>query len=250
MRGYQYEFSRHCDAVHDLETRRRKADTLLVVLREVLAGRLEEAVVLDVGASTGAIDAVLAEHAAHVTGVDIDDPAIARAKALFERPNLDFLSGDAMRLEFPDAHFDVAICMHVYEHVPDDTQLMKEIARVLKPGGVCYFSAGNRLAVMEPHYRLPFLSWLPGSLADLYMRLGRKGDRYYEAHRTYAKLKHLVEGFELIDYTRRLIAEPERYLTSYMVSPGSLKQRLALWIVDHLAWLCPGYVWILRKPPR
>ena len=42
---------------------------------------------------------------------------------------------DVCALDLPDAAFDVVICNHVLEHVPDDGQAMREILRVLRPGG-------------------------------------------------------------------------------------------------------------------
>lgn len=42
---------------------------------------------------------------------------------------------DIMALQFPDNTFDLIICNHVLEHIPDDAGAMKEIFRVLKPGG-------------------------------------------------------------------------------------------------------------------
>jgi SAM-dependent methyltransferase len=42
---------------------------------------------------------------------------------------------DVTRLELPDASFDVIFCNHVLEHVPDDLAAMRELLRVLKPGG-------------------------------------------------------------------------------------------------------------------
>ena len=90
-----------------------------------------------------------------------------------------------MNLPFGDESFDIVICSHVYEHVPDPERMFDQIHRVLKPGGVCYFSAGNRLMWNEPHYDLPLLSVLPRPLAHLYIRLAGKADRYHEKHLTY-----------------------------------------------------------------
>lgn len=42
---------------------------------------------------------------------------------------------DVQHMTFPDASFDVVICNHVLEHVPDDRKAMREIHRILNPGG-------------------------------------------------------------------------------------------------------------------
>jgi predicted SAM-dependent methyltransferase len=50
----------------------------------------------------------------------------------------DVLDMDILSLNFPDNSFDVIICNHVLEHIPDDKTAMKELFRVLKPGGVAF----------------------------------------------------------------------------------------------------------------
>ena len=172
------------------------------MLRERLGPALAEAVLLDVGASTGTIAASLAEHVRTVIGLDIDAHAIAAARERWARPNCAFRLGDAMHLDLADASVDVVLCAHVYEHVPDPQRMMREIARVLKPGGWCYFTAGNRLAIMEPHYRLPFLSIVPKWLAHRYLRLAGRGTHYYEEHLGWWGLRRLVADFRCVDYTR------------------------------------------------
>ena len=52
--------------------------------------------------------------------------------------------------------------------------------RVLADNGVLYLGLGNRLGIIEPHYKLPFLSYLPPSLADRYVRASGRADHYYE----------------------------------------------------------------------
>lgn len=246
-RGYQNDFSLHSQVVHDHAGRRRKAATILAVLREVVSD-LALARVLDVGASTGAIDAELALHCGEVCGIDIDSHAVKAARKNFVAGNLSFKIGDAMALPAADLSVDVVICAHVYEHVPNAMRLMSEIARVLKPAGVCFFSAGNRYAWTEPHYQLPLLSVVPKYVAHRYLRALGRGSHYYEAHLSYFGLRRLVRGFEVLDYTARLIDQPARYGTDYMLAPGSLRQRAAQWLVHGLPWLCPGYIWVLRKP--
>src|SRR5712664_2515761 len=190
-----------------------------------------------------------AEASGHVTGIDIHEQAIAHARRSFPRANLTFEARDGLATGFPEKSFDVITCAHVYEHVPESTRLLAEVHRLLKPGGVCYFAATNRLNLIETHYgRLPFLSLLPRPLANLYLRLLRRSDRYYEKPRTIWGLRRLARNFEVIDYTRRIIAEPERFKATDQIRPHTLAQRAALLAVDWTYWLFPTYVWLLRKP--
>jgi len=234
-------------SMFDKSGRTRKAVTTAIILKKELSLPANQAHVLVVGASSGIVDRYLADHFASVTGIDIDEQAIRFANREFQHPGLTFLIGDAMQMPFADARFDAVVCAQVYEHVPDANQLMHEIYRVLKPEGICYFAAGNRLNVMEPHYRLPFLSVIPRPLAHLYMRLAGKGSYYYEKHLSYWGLRKLVRRFRYTDYSVRTIEQPEQYGIDYMVQSGSLKQRIALMLGRYFIWLLPGYIWILRK---
>lgn len=250
-RGYQHGFSEmHAAAMYDEGGRRRKADTMVAILADHFgADRLKGLAVLDVGASTGLIDSFLAPHFGSVHGIDIDASAIAHAQSRFAaQGNLHFKQGDAMDLPYPENHFDIVICSQIYEHVPDADRMMANIHKVLKPGGVCYFAAGNRLDIHEHHYNLPFLSAIPRPLGHLYVRLAGKADYYYEKHLSYWGLRRLTRQFSIIDYTRRTIDDPERFRVDYMLKPGSPKQRLARIIARLAYWLVPGYLWLLRKP--
>jgi ubiquinone/menaquinone biosynthesis C-methylase UbiE len=220
---------------------------MLTVLKDFLLTPLSECHVLNVGGSAGAIDNFLADYAAKVVGIDIDEGAISHAQQRFQKENLEFQVADALNLPFDDASFDVVICSHVYEHVPDPVRMFDEIHRVLRPDGICYFSAGNRLMWNEPHYNLPLLAILPRPLAHLYIRMAGKADYYHEKHLTYWGLKSLVRNFRRNDYTVRLINEPSRFHTEYMLPPGSMKARAAGLFANWLYWALPGYIWVLQK---
>jgi len=124
-----------------------------------------------------------------------------------------------MNTGFDNESFDLVICAQVYEHVPDSKQLLAEIKRLLKPNGICYFAAGNRLNLIEGHYKLPFLSVIPKPLAHVYLLILGRGKYYYENHLTYWRLKRLVLQFEfdVVDYTAKVIYEPEKYSATEIV---------------------------------
>jgi hypothetical protein len=58
----------------------------------------------------------------------------------------------------------------------------------------------------------------------------------------------LVHQFERIDYTERVIKKPLIFNTEYMIRQGTVKARLARFIVQYIYGLCPSYIWLLRKP--
>jgi len=155
-----------CETVYSRQSRERKAKTIIAILRDFLDRNLQSLTLLDVGCSTGIIANYLSDYFDEVVGIDIDEPAVQYARENFSKDNIKFNLGDAMDIRYPKNSFDVVVCAHIYEHVPDVNRLMAEIHRVLKPGGICYFSAGNRLTVKEPHYNLPFLSVMPRSLQE------------------------------------------------------------------------------------
>jgi hypothetical protein len=125
--------------------------------------------------------------------------------------------------------------------------LMDEVYRVLKKEGLCYFSAGNRYMILEGHYGLPFLSWLPNPLGHLYLRWAGKGSFYYERHLSVRKLRKLVRKFHVRDYTLRVIEDPEKFSAQDLVRPDSLFHRWVRRVAPFVYPLIPTYLWVLTK---
>ena len=246
-RGYQNDFAANHVEMYSDESRVRKATTTRLILMEAFGEQLSRSNILNVGCSTGIIDAELAPYVNSLTGIDIDAKAVEFAQRTHTAPNLTFKVGDAMNIDTPDASFDIVLCAQVYEHVPDPERLMAEIERVLKPGGACYFAATNRLDPIEQHYKLPLLSVIPVSWAHLYLRMLGRGHYYYERHMTWWQLRRLVSHFEIEDVTVRILDTPARYEAGYLFSGRTLA--LARLIRRAAYWAFPGYVWLLWKSP-
>jgi ubiquinone/menaquinone biosynthesis C-methylase UbiE len=250
-REYQYGFSRRWEqASFNSEGRIRKARTILAILRAEVGPDLCDKRVIDIGASTGFIAGFLADYVESCVAIDIDEEAIAHARSSCTQSNLEFKVGDAMQTGFEDGSFDIVLCNHIYEHVPDDQKLLAEISRILVDDGFCYFTAGNRFQVMEPHYRLPLLSVIPTGWAHYYLMATGNGSHYYERHRSYWGLRNLVKDFDIVDYTKRVITRPDDYETQYMIPQGSIKQLAATFISKYLYFLVPTYIWVLKKSCR
>ncbi|WP_007518582.1 class I SAM-dependent methyltransferase [Pseudofrankia saprophytica] len=271
-RGRQLRYSEIEPRSLDEFTRRRKARKLIAVLAHFL-GRdqagpraLAGLRVLDVGCSAGFICDELAAAGADVTGVDIDVAGLRRARARFARRAW-FVQADGLSLPLATGSFDVVVMNHIYEHVVDADVLAAEVRRVLAPDGIAYLGLGNRLGIMEPHHRLPLLSWLPRGLADSYLRAAGRGEHYYERYRTRAGLRRMLAtaGLRAWDYTVPVLFAPDHFHAEADVPrlPGPLR-RLPLRgkVVDQLpvtarAWLAraalplaPTYLWVATPGPR
>lgn len=95
--------------------------------------------VLDVGCGTGEITGRLAERFAQASfiGIDLDGAHLekARARCRIFGSRVRFLAGDALALPFRDSTFDLVVCRHLLQAVPDVPGTLCEIRRVLCPGG-------------------------------------------------------------------------------------------------------------------
>src|SRR5690606_28894430 len=92
------------------------------------------------------------------------------------------------------------------EHVGGpDRQLthLREIARVLRDDGVGYLASPSRWALVEPHFKVPLLSWLPPAARDRALRASRRGKIYDISPRTRSELLELVRqaGLQATDVT-------------------------------------------------
>jgi SAM-dependent methyltransferase len=101
--------------------------------------------VLDIACGEGYGSALLARHAAHVTGADISPTAIAHARTHYaDHANLDFREADCAALPFADASFDVVVSFETLEHIEAQEAFLDGIRRVLRPGGVLAISCPNK----------------------------------------------------------------------------------------------------------
>ena len=199
---------------------------------------------LDLGCSIGVISTRLADAFGQVVGLDPLLEAIDIAHRLHPNSKAEFLNSNGLRLPFKDEAFDVIVCAQVYEHTTEPRLLVREVRRVLKPGGSCFFSGPNRLWPIEYHYGWWFIHWLPRTLLHRFCRR-RYGHPFDLVLYNYWQLRGLWQGFEKSDYTLRLIYEPGRFLEH------SLAHRWARVVPRFIAVtfrpFLPNFNWVLIK---
>lgn len=122
------------------------------VLDQLRLGRARCA--LDVGCGTGADVIAMAERmpdGGRAAGIDISEAMIAEARRRADGLGLDvsFETGEAANLPYQDASFDACRVETVLQHVPDPSRVIREMARVTRPGG--------RIAAIEVDQASAFL---------------------------------------------------------------------------------------------
>jgi SAM-dependent methyltransferase len=166
---------RKAHAVTDLPSRLWKAEKIVRLLELPKDGRRRR--LLDIGAGNGGIAHALAHHPGH----DLEVTAVDQTDLRQQTAGYSFVPVESAELPFADECFDIVVSNHVLEHVgerPAQRLHLAEMRRVLAKDGLAYLALPNRWAVMEPHYRLPFLSWLPAPMADLYVKSAGRNSHY------------------------------------------------------------------------
>jgi len=109
--------------------------------KELLAKNIS---ILDVGCGGGFISNGLAKLGLDVVGLDASEESLSIARKNDSTGTVDYLRGDANQLCISDQQFDVVLAMDFLEHVERPDQIIGEISRVLKPGGLFFFHTFNR----------------------------------------------------------------------------------------------------------
>jgi ubiquinone/menaquinone biosynthesis C-methylase UbiE len=193
-----------------------------LILKDYFNGRsFTKMRLLDVGCSSGIITDYLAGSFAKAYGVDIDKKAIPAKK--IQSKNLTFKIGDATRLNFPKNYFDVVICNHVYYYIKKQAEHVSEIYRVLKSGGICYFSGINKYSPLKPRQVLPVF------------------------YLSYWQLKNLCKQFKIYSYTGKIINNPYKYQNTKLIPFQKILSFLPITLWNMLEPVIPDFIWILKK---
>ena len=141
-----------------------------------LTEHLTEARVLDIGSGMGGFLVAATLNGMHAVGVEpsAEYCRLTRLRGLRHGLTARVIRGVGEALPCPDASFDIVLAQDILEHVRDPDTTMREMKRVLAPGGVALVTVINRLAWRDPHYHLLAVNWLPRSIGErIVERIGR-----------------------------------------------------------------------------
>lgn len=149
----------------DLENKhwwfRGRREILKNVLRQFLTQPTTRA--LDVGCGIGSNFPLLQGFAKEVEGLELDKEAVAKTHA--SNPSLKILQGEFPKVPLPKESYDLITLFDVLEHIANDKEALKEVDKILRPGG---------LAVIT----VPALPWLWTEHDELHHHFRRYRKRY------------------------------------------------------------------------
>lgn len=178
---------------------------------------------LDAGCGTGGTLAALAGMG-ELHGCDISDEALALCRL---RGLQDVRSSRIENLDFPDSSFDVVISCDVLEHVEEQRRGMGEMARVLRPGGICVVTVPAHQWLWSEHDEAlhHLRRYEAGQLRRLAEDAGLRVEKLSEA------VTLALPAIVLYRALRRLRGGRDRPKTSLVRLPGPLN-RLLIWLLD------------------
>lgn len=121
---------------------------------------------LDVGCGSGSFLRFARDLGWDVEGIDPDPSAVQAAKA----SGLKVRAGDLRQLAFQEESFDAVTMSHVIEHVPDPAALLREVRRVLKPGGLVTVVTPNARSLLHRWFRADWRGLEPPRHLQLFTR--------------------------------------------------------------------------------
>jgi SAM-dependent methyltransferase len=217
------------------------ARQILRTVQPFLRIPVEQLCVLDVGCGYGYTSIELARICQQVVGIDPSHTMIEYALSFKKNAGLKNVEFDCLPADVlpVDPCYDLVVLDNVLEHIPNQAEVLRRISQVLKPGGVVFILVPNKLWPMEVHYNLPFLSYLPLRLANLYLRITGRGSDYSDASfaPTYFGLNRLLRNCKGVSF---------RYVLPADVSLATMGQSLHYRIGVAAIRYCP-LLWIVSK---
>lgn len=185
------------------------------IVNTLLEYKSRDSKVLDLGCGIGLSLSFIGQVFKNSIGCDISENSVKATKEILKKHKIKtpVILCKKDKLPFRDNYFDIVTFIEVIEHVENPDAVLKEIRRVLKPDGVLHITTANKWWPIEPHFKLPFLSYLPRNLADFYVKTFNKDDSYQKIHLpSYTEFYKIVNRYFWVeDVTLEIIRNYKKY---------------------------------------
>ena len=239
---------------------------------------------LNLGTGEGDYDRMIAAYCTELIGCDVNEEDLAHARALNKNVlNLRYEPNNALALTYPDDNFDLVVSCEVIEHVGQPAQMIREMYRVMKPGGVAILTFPSREfpITYDPINRIWQFVRSEGSREYAISQGAYAFGHEYLIGSADFKKWVMETGFEIVEFkglSHHLVGLLEMYWTGIAqsifkknarnvttdagsgltVRPASTKEPLLVFVTDFILWLDRilfGWIWrsvgkgvVLRKP--
>jgi SAM-dependent methyltransferase len=223
--------------LHDVEERHWWSQGMRDVAEALIEshfGRRDDLDILDAGCGTGITLGWLRRYSRHrpVEGIDVAPEALEFCRA---RGHEDVREGSVLDLPYADQSFDLVVCHDVIQHLEDDVAGLREMRRVLRPGGALLVRTNTKLAIGKgkPAASGDYRMYTPAELREKVSAAGLE----------VRQLSHANALMSLPLMAKRYLRE--RKEATY--GDRGLPIRL---LPPHLAWLSPALRTLLRAEAR
>lgn len=226
-------------ACHDFNSRLDKANNIFNALR-IFRRISHKSKILNIGTGSGIMDSYIGKKA-KLFSVDIVDERQNKS-------NYSFKKVKNTMLPFPSNYFDFIISNQTMEHIFPSEKLrhLEESYRVLKKEGIMYLATPNKYSLIEPHYNLPALGFLPKLLANFIVKKFGGNDHYDVYPLSYLKIKKYSEkvGFTYKNILPLIIKNNTFNRSGLFIN---ILKFFPYLLIDKLTLLSPSFIIILKK---
>jgi len=153
---------------------------------------------LDIGCGAGSLLEAARRAGWEAHGTEVSRPAVEHAR----RAGFEVFCGDLSAAPFPEGHFDVVTASEILEHLDDPRAMLREVARVLRPGGLFWATTPHGRGISAKVLGLNWSIVVPPDHLHLFSLKGVRRLLEAAGFRSVKVVAHAVNPYELLDGVR------------------------------------------------
>ena len=228
-------YIRDTSGAHSFNIRRKRVYEYL--------DNMEGGKLLDIGCGPGVMVKYAINHSFEFYGIDVAKNMIDQCSEMFEDiKSAHFFVGEIEKIQYPENFFDVVTAMGVVEYIDDDIIAIKEMYRVVKPGGI--------IIITLPNKRSPYRIWdriIYRKLKNLVKKIVRRNNKEIVIHREYNEKKYCnllqqnsLKIIDVVYYNFKILLSPlDKLFPSLTIATSKILEFLCR---SRFKWLGTGFI--------